>query len=156
MIAAMAFVPLDQVKSVFADLKENFAQHGDLTEVLSYFEINYVGVSSGRKAKFDAGIWNVTGQVCENTPKTNNYVEGFNNRMKHAIGCSHPSLGFLIDILKKEHKITDFFIIQSDMKVDNIRNKNDKKQDRIRKMIQDFHKYRPAYYLQLVASSLSL
>ena len=59
--------------------------------------------------------------------------------------------------LKKEHQITNFQIIHSDMKVEIVRNKvYSKKADRVKTMLQDYKKYRPIYYLQLIASTLQL
>ena len=77
--------------------------------------------------------------------------------MKHATSCTHPTLGALIHVLKKEHQITNFLIIHSDMKVERVRNKMYfKKVDRVKTVLQDFKKYRPIYYLQLIASTLKL
>ena len=75
-----------------------------MTEIVSYFETVYIG-SAMNKARFEPTTRNATAQVQFGLPKSNNYVEGFNNRMKHAIGSSHPSLPILIDALKKEHQM---------------------------------------------------
>ena len=157
MIPAMAFIPLDEVEPVFEELKSHLSDDG-FKELLSYFEINYVGVSSPKQnPKYKTKFWNVTAQVANEVPKTNNYVEGCHNRMKHATSCTHPTLGALIHVLKKEHQITNFLIIHSDMKVERVRNKvYSKKADRVKTMLQDYKKYRPIYYLQLIASTLKL
>ena len=157
MVAAMAFVPVDQVSTVFEELKSTFSSHDNLSGLLDYFESVYIGVlASSRKPRFEHVFWNVTSRILDNLPKTNNYVEGFNNRMKHAIGCSHPSLSILIDVLKKEYMITDFLIIHADMKVDKVKSRQLEKKDRLKKMIEAYENYRPVYYLQLVASTISL
>ena len=61
-----------------------------MTEIVSYFETMYIG-SALIKARFELTMCNATAQVKFGLPNTNKYVEGFDNRMKHAIGSSHPS-----------------------------------------------------------------
>ena len=77
--------------------------------------------------------------------------------MSHAITCSHPALSMLIEILKKEHEISKFLIVQSDMKVDKLRTKvSTKSSERVKRIAADFGKYRPLYYLELVTSNVKL
>ena len=63
----------------------------------------------------------------------------------------------LIEILKKEHEISKFLIVQSDMKVDKLRTKvSTKSSERVERIAADFAKYRPLYCLELVAPNVNL
>ena len=158
MVAALAHVPPAEVLAVFKQLKENLGTVKELEQFVSYFEINYVGEgSSGKKPKFPIEFWNVRCQVVGDLPKTTNYVEGWHKRMSHAVGCTHPTLAALIEILKKEHSITNFLVIHSDMRVEKVKSKKyAKTSDRIKRMTLDYDKYRPLYNLELIASNVKL
>ena len=159
MIAALAFVPLEEVEKTFHALKENLSGDERFTELLKYFEVNYIGNEAGNiKAKFGVPLWNVTRQISQDLPKTNNYVEGNHNRVKHALGCSHPTLGVLIDTMKKEHLLTQFLMTHTDMKIEKVkqRSKDARLQERLKKIVEDYTKYRPLYFLQLIVSNFSL
>ena len=106
---------------------------------------------------FNKEFWNVQHAVTNGLPETNNHVEGFNNRLKHAIGCSHPSVSMLIDILKQEYNLVKFDKIQHDMggpqpKIRKVKSKEDK----ARELIDNYGNYSNIYYLGLVAASISL
>ena len=109
MIPALAFVPPEQVEGVFQQLKEKLSGDEAYNELVKYFEDTYVGNSEGeKKAKFEINFWNVSARVKQGLPKTTNYVEAWHKRMSHAISCSHPTLGVLIDALKKRTKSQPF------------------------------------------------
>ena len=157
MIAALAFVPVGEVEKTFQSLKQELSEDARFTELLKYFQVNYIGNES-IKSKFEIVLWNVTQQISQELPKTNNYVEGYNNRVKHALGCCHPSLGVLIDTLKKEHLLTKFLMTHTDMKIEKVKQRSQtaRRQERMKKIVEDYSKYRPLYYLQLIAANFSL
>ena len=77
--------------------------------------------------------------------------------MKHAIGCSHPSLPVLKAALKTEHQITDLLIVHSDMKVAHVRTTaQEKRGKRLKKMVGEYNHCRPIYYLELIAANTQL
>ena len=55
--------------------------------------------------RFPPNTWNVHNQVIDNDPKTNNLVEGWNNRFKNLVGHVHPSIWRAINYLKLERKV---------------------------------------------------
>jgi hypothetical protein len=49
-------------------------------------------------------VWNVYHRTKAGLPRTNNSVEGWNNRLKNKINKSHPSVGRIIKIFKEEQR----------------------------------------------------
>ena len=85
-----------------------------------------------------------------NIPKTTNSVEGFHNRLKHAMKHqSHPPLNLLIDVSKAEYLLYDFERIQNDILGNEADDTTHKKSNNI---MAGYEMYSPAYYLQLLAS----
>ena len=154
MFAALAFVPPEDVPQVFDNLKLSMTLDDKVGDFVRYLQTTYVGTRT-RKPTFEREFWNVQYAISNGIPKTNNYVEGFNHRLKHAIRCSHPTVGVLIDALKKEYQITDFLIVHSDMQVGKMKGqKKVAKQERIYNMIRSYPHHPPLYYLGLVASNI--
>ena len=115
MFSALAFVPTSDVDQAFEDLKNYVSFDNSEIAFVRYFEKTYVGTGS-RKPMFDKELWNVRYAIDNNIPKTTNHVEGFHNRLKHAMKhLSHPPLGVMIDALKDEYMIYDFQKVQNDM-----------------------------------------
>ena len=83
----------------------------EFNSILTYFEENYVSSSMrGHKkpAKFQIELWNIVERTANSLPRTNNHIEGFNNRLQAAFSCSYPNVWTLLSVLKKEHKLSLF------------------------------------------------
>ena len=78
MIAAMAFVPENDVDRVFNVLTNN-NNDADIDVILDYLEENYIGaVRHGRyrRPRYTYAMWGVHDRVVDDLPRTNNAVEG--------------------------------------------------------------------------------
>ena len=107
MIAALAFVPANDVDQVFATLSNNIDPALDV--ILDYFEENYIGaIRRGRfrRPRFPYTMWGVHDRVVNDLPRTNNAVEGWHNRFNRHVGCHHANIWKIIDIMKKEDDIS--------------------------------------------------
>ena len=81
MIAAMAFVPENDVDRVFNVLTNN-NNDADIDVVLDYLEENYIGaVRRGRyrRPRYTYAMWGVHDRVVDDLPHTKNAVEGWHN-----------------------------------------------------------------------------
>ena len=107
MIAALAFVPGNDVDRVFALLSNNLDQ--DLDPILDYIEENYIGVirrGRFRRPRFAYAMWGVYDRVMNDLARTNNAVEGWHNRFNRHVGCHHADIWKLIGVLKKEDDLS--------------------------------------------------
>ncbi|CAF1389952.1 unnamed protein product [Rotaria sordida] len=116
-LPALAFLPITNVIPTFDEIKAQFSVEGE--PVLTYFEENYIGVKSRlsrpRKIpKFDIPLWNVNTNTLQGQHRTNNVVEGWNNRFSSLMNCSHPNFWKFLKGLKKEQSFVDAQIIQAD------------------------------------------
>ncbi|CAF1296683.1 unnamed protein product [Adineta steineri] len=115
-LPALAFLPILDIIPTFEQIKAQFPDEGK--PVLTYFEENYIGVRSRlsrpRKVpKFDILLWNVNTNTLQGQHRTNNVVEGWNNRFSSLMNCSHPNLWKFLKGLKTEQSYVDAQIIQA-------------------------------------------
>ena len=116
-LPALAFLPVADVIPTFEQIKIQFPAEGE--PVLNYFEENYIGVRSHlsrpRKIpKFDIPLWNVNTNTLQGQHRTNNIVEGWNNRFSSLINCHHPNFWKFLRGLTKEQSYVDAQIIQAE------------------------------------------
>ena len=78
-------------------------------ELVSYFEMHYIGGEQGRGERrrrveptFPIALWNVFVRVEHNRSRTNNSIEGYHNALQSSMTNIHPNLWKLISYLKKE------------------------------------------------------
>jgi len=151
MLAAIAFVPIKKVEQSFKLFTMEACPQ--LQGMVNYFEKNYIGVKIRNKksVKFEPKLWNVCDATEENMPKTNNYLEGWHNRINSSISC-HPSLAKLIRLLKKEQQLTMFTVHQVDNYViqPNTKTYIDKC-ERIKLIMKDYSKMDNNTYLKTIA-----
>ena len=87
-LAALSFVPADDVKVVFGTLAQSFP---DYNAVLSYFHCTYIEGAAGRTPMFPVKIWNHFDSAIEESPKTTNCCEGFlNQRTQLRVSLQSP------------------------------------------------------------------
>jgi hypothetical protein len=108
-LAALTFVPVHDVRSVFDELVATFPGEDSYNEVLTYFFSTYIEGVAGRDPQFPISIWNHHEAALERSPKTTNCCEGFHNALNSLFHCSHPSVWFLFDGLQTDlacHRLT--------------------------------------------------
>ena len=127
----MAFLQPVDVVPTFELLCEDERVPADF---ISYFEYAYIGISRGRgnrirrdKPLFPVKLWNVRERLFNDSPKSNNSVEGFHQALKSSITSMHPKIWKLCNDLKLELDLSESNIIQ--------RNRGDPYQEKIYAMM---------------------
>lgn len=115
-LPALAFLPITDVIPTFEQVKCQSPAEG--VPVITYFEENYISVRSRlsrprKLPKFDISLWNVNTNTLQGQHRTNNVVEGWNNRFSCLMNCSHPNLWKFLKGLKTEQSYVDAQIIQA-------------------------------------------
>ena len=117
-LAALAFVPIDEVVNIFEILIDAFPQDNDIDidairQLLFYFESTYVRnrvlADRIREPRFPPVKWNHFDHVVECLPKTTNCVEGFHNALNSMFLCKHPAVWVLFNGLEFRLKHTSYF-----------------------------------------------
>ena len=153
MICALAFIPPDQVKDTFINIKEEIPE--DLIPVYDYFGINYVlGRPSRRQNRrgrppmippiYPPKLWNQYHSVLQGTDRTNNNSEGWHNRLQTVIGKHHPSLYAFLSELKKEQADTEIMIRQLQLGQEVKKGKDPKrrlKEERLLSIVLQYNDY---------------
>ena len=109
MIAALAFVPPDEVKAYFeqyCDYARNF-HNNDCDPIIDYFEDTYIGRfrrNAPRRAPlFAQALWNMFHRTFNETARTNNSIEGWHRSFQDTVGASHPSFWkFMEKLIQKQ------------------------------------------------------
>jgi hypothetical protein len=101
-LAALAFVPVQEVRTVFDEVAATFPDEDSYNEVLTYFFSTYIEGAAGRDPQFPIRIWNQYEAAADQSPKTTNCCEGFHNALNSIFHCSHPSIWFLFDGLQRD------------------------------------------------------
>ncbi len=102
MIAALAFVPENDVDRVYNILANNNNVDAELDVILDYIEETYIGVMRRgrfRRPRFPYAMWGVHDRVIDDLPRTNNAVEGWHNRFNQHVGYHHADIWKLIDVI---------------------------------------------------------
>ncbi|CAF4652782.1 unnamed protein product [Rotaria socialis] len=120
------FLPAADVIPTFDEIKDQFPVEGE--PVLKYFEENYIGVKSRlsrprKSPKFDISLWNVNENTIQRKHRTNNAVEGWNNRFSSLMNCNHPNFWKFLKGLKKEQSFVEAQVIQAEAGVRQTRNR---------------------------------
>lgn len=113
MVDALAFLPLHLVEEGMTYLKDNLPEN--LTDLLDYFDAYYVNGKYRRIGSdennirfrklppmYPPAVWNVNESTLNNCNRTNNIVEGWNNRFSKLVGQKHPTIWKLIRKIKNE------------------------------------------------------
>jgi len=105
-IAAIAFLPTEDIIRGFEILVYGEDYPDKLDPVVDYFESNYIGsISRGRKRKrpnFQHSMWSQYQRVKNDLPRTTNSIEGWHNALKGVIQKAHPSMAALATKLRLE------------------------------------------------------
>lgn len=107
LFGALAFVPIDDVFSVF-DLVVNYLQEkysDKVNEYIVYFQNTYIGQMVGlsrANALFDRSLWNLHNSVQIGDSRTNNSVEGHNNSLRLLAPGNHLTMQRFVTLLKED------------------------------------------------------
>jgi len=108
-LAALAFVPVDDVEEAFDLLAEDMPPHDNMNELLSFFEHTYI---RGRRLRgrnagfgqplFSPEIWNQRAAAANGIARTTNAVEGWHHGLQSLFQCHHPTMWTFIEGVKKD------------------------------------------------------
>uniref|UniRef100_A0A6V7JV94 MULE transposase domain-containing protein n=1 Tax=Bracon brevicornis TaxID=1563983 RepID=A0A6V7JV94_9HYME len=119
MLAALAFVPEKDVIYAFEKLlKTKYYTQNEkkLEPVIDYFEKTWIGLMNRRQERqpphYEINLWNQYESVKNNTPRTNNSVEGWHGAFNKRAQGHHLPLWKMMDLLKKEQNLTDVKLSQ--------------------------------------------
>lgn len=116
MIAALAFVPTDEVPRIFRLLYNDIDD--ELLPVMQYFEETYVigkPARGRRKAvapRYAPVIWNQYTAALVGDQKTNNLSEGWHNRFNIVVGKAHPDLYSALAEFQKEQAHSESMVAE--------------------------------------------
>ena len=98
-------------------------------------------------------MWNMHDFCISGMPRTNNSIEGWHNALGYASACRHPSIWKLIELLKKEHRITEMKIAQyrSGGEISKQKRKYRKLDERISSLVSNFYSMSLYDFLRAVA-----
>lgn len=134
MLDGLAFLPEDDVEQGMEYLR-GLPPPMDTKgmELLEYFDSTYVNGSSRQIPRKDDGslvvkvrkiaprfpkkLWNVNRITKEGGERTNNQTEGWNNRFRHIVGLSHPTIWVLIERMRDEQAVDATKLAQRDVGV---------------------------------------
>lgn len=104
-LISLCFVPEDYIEDYYTKLMKT-GDYDDIEEFVKYFEGNFIGklaVSGIRKnARFHPSCWSFFKCSLQNTPRTNNHVEGWNRALQSLIDPSNASVWQIIDAIKSD------------------------------------------------------
>ncbi|OXU27995.1 hypothetical protein TSAR_001294 [Trichomalopsis sarcophagae] len=111
MLAALSFVPPDEVKELFENLvEEEFATaKANVDNDLGYFQNTYIGNTVGRRVVaqlFSIDRWNHYNSVIDNLPRTNNSVEGWHRGFDFTIHKRGVNIFYVFKAFKADQALT--------------------------------------------------
>lgn len=167
MMAALAYVPVQDVKVAYRALIRTTPDVPRLDEFNDYFGKTYVvGVrGAGQRPRvpplYEPQLWNLYEATLEGRATTNNASEGWHNRFMTILQRKHPDMYSLLDALKKEQGDTQVAILELRLGR-NIKAAPKKKwieyQARVRTTVRSYETYGVANileYLRLVSYHIS-
>jgi hypothetical protein len=106
-LAGLAFLPPVEVPAAFRAYSEHPDRPAASQPIFAYFRNTYVGyVDMGVRVEpeYPPEVWSVyLTMMADKVPtRTNNAVEGYNNRLNTHFGCHHPHLWKFIKLLMEE------------------------------------------------------
>ena len=97
----LALIPPELVERTWAEAMDEYTlEHVSAIKFNDYLVSTYVDSSS---ARYHSEIWNVHELLVNKLPRTNNHVEGLNQRLKYQFPV-HPYIFNFIELLREEHE----------------------------------------------------
>lgn len=100
MTDALAFLPTDDVRQGMEMLWESAPF--ELFDLLHYFDATYVSGLVRQDPLFPPAVWNVHEATMNNTHRTNNMCESWNNKFAHLVGHNNPSIWTVFEATQKD------------------------------------------------------
>lgn len=144
MVDALAFLPTKDV-AVGMELLWGHAPF-ELADLLLYFDTTYVSGLVGKQPLFPPSVWNVHEATLNNTHRTNNVCESWNNKFSHLVGHHNPSIWTVLEALQKDEATQRRVLLINHP--DEVRKKrsNVEHQERLRGLCVDFNSGRKNVY----------
>jgi MULE transposase domain len=105
-LAAVAFLPENDVVIGFETLTGSADFPDELDPVVDYFESTYIGnIGRGgrrRRPLFSHALWSQRQRVIDNLPRTTNSLEGWHNAFNRTVNKAHASVPALASKLQQE------------------------------------------------------
>ena len=97
----LAMIPPELVERTWAEFMNEYTpEHVSAIKFNNYLVSTYVDSSS---ARYHSEIWNVHELLVNKLPRTNNHVEGLNQRLKCQFPV-HPNIFNFIELLREQHE----------------------------------------------------
>jgi hypothetical protein len=131
MCVALAYIPLPDIDEGWLIIMENAPQLPKVQEFLDYFVDQWM-----ENPNIQIDMWNIYKQ----RHRTNNAVEGWNNRLNSTIKQSHPRINDLILCLKAEAAYSDLVAKRKYLNLEGKRRKPNyiRLDERIQRILQEY------------------
>lgn len=113
-LAALAFVPLDDVGRLFDELASEFPDEDKYNDLITYFASTYISGYAGRDPIFPVRMWNHYEAAVVGNPRTTNCCEGFHNSLRAMFHCSHPGMWIFFDGLNKDIAVNKKVLVDAE------------------------------------------
>ncbi|CAM4928514.1 unnamed protein product [Rotaria socialis] len=135
----------------------------DADDFLGYFEKTWIGEpkkrGTGRKKPlFTIELWNVYDRIVANLPRSNNSIEGWHNAFAKRVAIVHPSVSKLTEKIRREQSKFELDIaqIRQGQEPKPKKLKYRKLDERIKRLVDDYHNLDLGEYLKGLAVNMSL
>ena len=116
--AALSFVELEDVAPTFNQIYESIGEIDDdtikdaLYEIANNFQINFISLNNADPF-YKKELWNQRVNLLDNSPRTNNLLEGWHRHFIGLASTCHPRLYAFIDMVKKDIDTSRVKIIEN-------------------------------------------
>lgn len=111
MLAALAFVPQEDVQNAFEALCRDGIFSEEMFPVVDYFEDTWIGrpnnIIARRQPVFSHQLWNCYQTVLQNRSKTNNNLEGWHRGFQYTLNSLHPGFWLFVKAIKREQSLNE-------------------------------------------------
>ena len=111
MLASIAFIPPSFIEAAFDELCPLLCHNARL--VANYIERTFIRGNMDGALVFRPHLWSVYKRTLEGRNRTNNPVEGLNNRLRNLIGRKKPGFWVLVEKLQEEDRASTAKITKS-------------------------------------------
>ena len=168
-ICAIAFVPIHEVVNAFTALFGSLSP--EIQPVAQHLDHYYIrgrpigvqrpranAVQRRRPPLFRKEDWNCYDRIRNGESKTNNVIEGWNNRFKNLVGISHPSVYKFCAMIQQEQRYTEgkIRLISQGRIKQNVSQKTSRAQEALKTIAQDFDNRPILDYLRAASHNIQI
>lgn len=160
MLAALAFVPLEDVVPSFEELVASIDFPTESLSIVEYFEDCWIGrptINKKRKQpRYSHDLWNCHDSVLNDMPRTNNAVEGWHRGFSSGLSA-HPTIFKLIDALKLEQSKNEMLLgqINSGVGPPHKRVKYRDNDERMKRIVMNYKTMPLSHFLKGISSNFN-